>query len=137
MREITRKMIDEFEIDVLGYDMMGYNFRNLKELSFHHLVIPRRLCNNRKDKGYNRENGAILKQDSSHSYLHLIELYDRSKFLEITKYLVEENKLGKIDIDILKSIRRVLESFEKEYKELKGANKKLIIKREFTNRIEL
>ena len=137
MREITKQMIEEFNLRSLGYDFMGYNFRNPKELSFHHLVIPRRLCNDMKDKGYTRDNGAILKQSSSHAYLHLIEIYDRDKFLEITKYLIEENKLGKLDRDILKEIRIVLESCEKEYQSITNSSGQKIIKKEFANRIKL
>ena len=56
MREITKLMINEYNLKRLGYDFMGYTFKNINELSFHHLVIPRRLCNGMKDKGYNKEN---------------------------------------------------------------------------------
>lgn len=90
-----------------------------------------------KDKGYTRDNGAILKQSSSHDYLHLIEMYDRDRFLEITKYLVEENKMGRLDEGCLKKIRDVLESFEMEYKYVTNSNGNKIIKKEFTNRINL
>lgn len=137
MREITKLMINEFNLKKLGYDFMGYTFKSTNELSFHHLVIPRRLCYNLPSRGYTRDNGAILKQSSSHDYLHLIEIYDRDRFLEITKYLVEENKLGKLDIDILKKIRCVLGSFEKEYDDVTNSSGNKIIKKEFTNRIKL
>lgn len=137
MREVTKLMINEYNIRKLGYDFMGYTFKNINELSFHHLIIPRRLCNNMKDKGYNKENGAILKQSSSHDYLHLIELYDRDRFLEITKYLIEENKLGRIDVDTLRKIRDVLLSFEMEYQDVRSSNGGKIIKKEFKNRIPL
>ena len=131
MKEITKEMIEEFNLRNLGYDFMGYTFNSTRELSFHHLIIPRRKCNNMKSKGYTRDNGAILKQATSHNYLHLIEIYDRDRFLEITKHLIDENLLGRLDIDSLRKIRDVLESFEREYKGDK------IIKKEFTNRIKL
>lgn len=137
MREITKLMINEYNLKRLGYDFMGYTFKNINELSFHHLIIPRRLCNGMKDKGYNKENGAILKQSSSHEYLHLIELYDRDRFLEITKYLVEENKLGRLDVGTLRKIRDVLLSFELEYQDVRNSDGRKIIKKEFTNRIIL
>ena len=137
MREVTKLMINEYNIKRLGYDFMGYTFKNINELSFHHLIIPRRLCNNMKNKGYTRENGAILKQSSSHDYLHLIEIYDRDRFLEITKYLIEENKLGRLDIDTLRKIRDVLLSFEMEYQDVRNSNGRKIIKKEFKNRIPL
>ena len=137
MREVTKLMINEFNLKKLGYDMMGYIFNNINELSFHHLIIPRRLCGHMKDRGFNRENGAILKRSSSHDYLHLIEVYDRDRFLEITKHLIDENILGRIDISSLKKIRDILESFENEYKDTVNSNGVKIIKKEFTNRIDL
>lgn len=137
MREITKLMINEFKLKELGYDMMGYSFRTVKELSFHHLRIPKRMCQNIEGKGYTRNNGAILKQSSSHEYLHTIELYDRDMFLAITKLLCDENDLGRIDKDILVKIRDILLAFEVEYEGKKNGNGKLIIKKEYTNRIEL
>ena len=88
-------------------------------------------------KGYTRDNGAILKQSSSHDYLHVIENYDREKFLEITKLLIDENIMGMLDIDIIKKIRDILVSFELEYKDKTNTNGNKIIKKEFTNRIIL
>lgn len=137
MRQITKLMINEFKLKELGYDMMGYTFKSTKELSFHHLRIPKRMCQNIEGKGYTRSNGAILKQSSSHEYLHTIELYDRDMFLAITKLLCDENGLGRIDKDILVKIRDVLLAFEAEYEGKKNGNGKLIIKKEYTNRIEL
>lgn len=137
MRGITKQMIDDYKLKKLGYDFMGYTFNNINELSFHHLIIHRRLCNEMPDRGYNRENGAILKQYSSHEYLHLIELYDRDMFLEITKWLVEENQLGRLDIESLRKIRNVLLSFEKEHEDTKNSSGQLILKKKFKNRITL
>lgn len=137
MREITKLMINEFNIEKLGYDMMGYTFKNIHELSFHHLIIPKRLCYHLEDRGYTRDNGAILNQSSSHNYLHTIEIYDRDKFLEITKYLVEENKMGKIDIEIIKEIRDILIEFENQCGDIIKLNGSSIIKKEYKNRINL
>lgn len=44
MREITKEMIKLYNIKKLGYDFMGYTFRNVNELSFHHLIVPHRDC---------------------------------------------------------------------------------------------
>ena len=38
MREVTKLMINEFNMKKLGYDMMGYTFNNINELLFHHLI---------------------------------------------------------------------------------------------------
>lgn len=137
MREITKEMINEYKLKKLGYDFMGYTFNNINELSFHHLIIPRRLCGDMPDKGYNRENGAILKQYSSHEYLHLIELYDRDRFLAITKYLIDENLLGRLDVESLRRIRDVLLSFENEFEDKRNSSGQLILKKKFKNRIPL
>lgn len=44
MKEITKEMIEAYQIKELGYDFMGYTFDNLHELSFHHLIVPHRDC---------------------------------------------------------------------------------------------
>ena len=137
MREVTKLMINEFNLKKLGYDFMGYTFKGTNELSFHHLIVPRRLCGHLEAKGYTRDNGVILKQSSSHDYLHVIENYDRERFLEITKLLIDENIMGRLDIDIIKKIRDILVSFELEYKDKTNTNGNKIIKKEFTNRIIL
>lgn len=128
MRAITAEMIDTFDIKKLGYDFMGYTFNNLKELSFHHLIVPKRDCKKQGlGEGYFFENGAILKQATSHDYLHFIERVEREYFLRITKYMIEENQNKKIDIDNLKRIREILLTFEQRYdKEPQFIKKKFI-----------
>ena len=139
MREITKEMIKLYNIKKLGYDFMGYTFRNINELSFHHLIVPHRDCERKGlGDGYLLWNGAILKQETSHEYLHTIELYDRELFLRITKYMIQENENMKIDIDNLKRIRELLLYFEAEH--LNDTNKKCkkLIKRKYlTDRISL
>lgn len=137
MREVTKLMINEFNIKKLGYDFMGYTFKSTSELSFHHLIVPRRLSNHLKSKGYTKDNGAILNQASSHDYLHTIERYDRDRFLEITKWMIKENLMGRLDISCIKKIRDVLESFEIEYRDIKNNSGNKIIKKEFANRIKI
>ena len=115
MRPITREMIKTYKIKKLKYDFMGYNIHRMEDLSFHHLIVPKREC---KDaglgEGYLLWNGAILNQSTSHDYLHLIERIDREKFLQITYYMIQENKLGELDINLIKQIREVLLLFEQE-----------------------
>jgi len=139
MREITKEMIKLYDIKNLGYDFMGYTFKKPEELSFHHLIIPKRECKKEKlGTGYLLWNGAILKQDTSHDYLHLIERINRELFLRITKYMIEENQNKKIDIDNLKRIREILLIFEEYYaKETDRNGKKLIKKSYITDRIDL
>ena len=139
MKEVTREMIKMYNIKKLKYDFMGYTFNNINELSFHHLIVPKRDC---KKQGLGNGlliwNGAILKQATSHDYLHLIERLDREMFLRITKYMIEENTNRKIDINNLKRIREVLLLFEETYEKEKDKNGKLLIKQPYKiDRIDL
>ena len=133
MKEITKAMMHEFKINKFKYDMMGYTFRNTGELSYHHLIIPRRL-NGPETRG----NGAILVQSTAHDYLHAIERVDYDMFTAITSHLIDENILGRIDVESLRAIRDVLLCFERDYYDLRTKKGKRLIKREYiVNRIDL
>ena len=121
MKFITEKMYKDFDMKHLGYDFMGYKFKYKDELSFHHTMIARRDCTklNVPSEGYLEWNGAILKQLTSHNYLHYIENKDYDRFLAITSELIDENIKGKIDKDNLIMIRDILLSFEREYTDIK------------------
>ena len=137
MREITKEMIKLYDIKKLDYDFMGYTFRNINELSFHHLIVPHRDCKREGlGEGYLLWNGAILKQDTSHEYLHTIERIDREVFLQITKEMVDENNKRKIDIENLKRVRELLLYFEEKYKDIENKQGKKLIKQKYiTQRI--
>lgn len=139
MREITKTMIEMYQLKKLKYDFMGYTFNKPDELSFHHLIVPKRDCKKMGlGKGYYLWNGAILKQETSHDYLHLIERIDRNYFLLITNYIIEQNQKGQLDIDTLKRIRELLLSFEDEYKNETDRDGKILIKKQYkTDRIIL
>lgn len=109
MKTITRLMINEFKIDQLGYDFMGYSI-NKQNASYHHLIMPRRLHG-----PMNRENGAILNRLTAHPYLHRIEAIDLEIFNLITSEMVDENIKGRIDIENLRKINDLLLFFEKEH----------------------
>ena len=115
---------------------MGYEFNKEKELSFHHLIIPHRLCKVREieDDGYIEQNGAILKQSTSHNYLHIIERYDRDMFDAITCQMVDENLKGYLDLDNIKRIDDILKCFEREYCGARAKNGKPLIKEEYVRR---
>lgn len=130
-------MIKLYDIKKLDYDFMGYTFRNINELSFHHLIVPHRDCKREGlGEGYLLWNGAILKQDTSHEYLHTIERIDREVFLQITKEMIDENNKRKIDIENLKRIRELLLYFEEKYKDIENKQGKKLIKQKYiTQRI--
>ena len=126
MKQVTHEMIEIFRINKLKYDFMGYTFKRTNELSFHHLIVPKRECKAQGlGEGYLFWNGAILKQDTSHDYLHIIERIDRKCFEKITEILVYENQMRKLDKESLIRIRELLLSFEERYKyeETKGGRR--------------
>lgn len=139
MREITEKMIKNFKIMKLGFDFMGYSVDKKSSLSFHHLIIPHRESHKYKiGEGYLYWNGAILRQNTSHDYLHLIENIDYDMYLAITSEMIDENIKGYLDIDNLKRIHDLLLYFEREHDHDYTKKGKLLIKREFvTGRVNL
>lgn len=129
-------MIKRFALKSLKYDFMAYPFNDEKELSFHHLIIPKRLSEKAGiGDGYVMWNGAILVQNTAHNYLHIIEQYDRDMFLAITNEMIEENKKGYIDIENLKRIDDILKQFEKEYWNVRTRKGLYIIKEQYTKRL--
>ena len=139
MKNITEQMIKDFKIMKLGFDFMGYKVDKKQSLSFHHLIIPHRESKNYGiGDGYLYWNGAILRQNTSHDYLHIIEAKDYDLFLAITSEMIDENIKGKIDVDNLKRIRDLLLYFEREHDHDISKKGKLLIKREFvTGRVNL
>lgn len=137
MRDITKLMIVKYNLLELKYDFMGYSFNKENDLSFHHLIIPHRLCKiqNIEDEGYVEWNGAILRQNTAHNYLHIIERYNREMFNAITNYMIEENKQGYIDDKHLLLIDDILCQFEEKYNEATTKRGKRLIRKEYKNRI--
>ena len=135
MREITKLMIKKYELMKLGYDFMGYDIINKNNLSFHHLIIPHRDCRAMGlGEGYLEWNGAILNQNTSHNYLHLIEAKDYDMFLAITNELIDENIKGHLDIDNLRRIHDILKCFEREHSNDRSKKGKVLIKQEYMRR---
>lgn len=139
MKEITKIMINDFKIMKLGYDFLGYKVTRKQDLSYHHLIIPRRHCKEAGlGEGYLYWNGAILRQNTSHDYLHIIEKIDPDIFYELTSEMIDENIKGRLDIDNLKRIHDLLLYFEREHDHDTSKKGKLLIKREFvTGRVPL
>ena len=136
MREVTKQMIDDFNMKKLGYDWMGYEFNRTNQLSFHHLIIPRRNCKAFQipSEGYVYWNGAILRQDTAHEYLHLIEAKDYDRFCYITSELIDINIQRAILYEQLKNIHDCLCGFEREYSGVRTNKGHELIKEEYTRR---
>ncbi len=134
MNEVKIQLIRDFRLRKLGYDFMGYDFNNVNDLSFHHLIVPRRNCGLLNlGKGYFYWNGAILRRDTSHEYLHLIESIDYDRFLYLTSELIEIKIQKIILMENLRRINDCLETFEREH----GSDKNkrgYLIKEEYTRR---
>ena len=139
MKEIRKIMVNDFKIMKLGYDFLGYKVNRKQDLSFHHLIIQRRHCKEAGlGEGYLYWNGAILRQNTSHDYLHIIEKIDPEIFYELTSEMIDENIKGRLDIDNLKRIHDLLLYFEREHDHDTSKKGKLLIKREFvTGRVNL
>ena len=139
MKEITKIMVNDFKIMKLGMDFMGYHVNRKQDLSFNHLIIQRRHCKEAGlGEGYLYWNGAILRQDTSHAYAHVIEKIDPDIFYELTSEMIDENIKGRLDIDNLKRIHDLLLYFEREHDHDTSKKGKLLIKREFvTGRVNL
>ena len=127
MLHITRVMITAFNIT--DTDFMGYSVSK-ENANFHHLIVPRRnggskaLCN-----------GAVLNSETSHPYIHIIEAKDYEIFYKITKQMMIENKLGRLDETCLKRINDILKYFEREHSGETNFLGEELIKEEYTKRL--
>ena len=107
MKPITREMIKKYGIK--DFDFMGYDIKRKESLSFHHLIVARRYCKQQGlGEGYLMWNGAILVQDTSHEYLHIIEHIDYDVFCALTSEMIDMNIKGKLDIENLRYIKDIL-----------------------------
>lgn len=138
MRDITHEMIRIFKIDELEFDFMGYTFKRVDDLNFHHLIVPHSKCSDMRLKGTVLWNGSILKQSTSHEYLHIIEEYDRDMFNAITSEMIDENILRSLEINNLRYIRDILLQFEREHSGTTNKKGMPIIREEYVeDRIKL
>lgn len=132
MKEITKLMINEYKIKQLGYDFMGYSLQKNDIYTFHHLIIP-----NRYGGKYEKWNGAILCGKTAHPYLHVIENKDYEMFCYLTSEMIDMNVKGHLDIDNLKKIHNLLETFERHYSGCRTRKGKVLIKEEYAKRVKL
>lgn len=135
MRDITKLMIAKYKLLELKHDFMGYEFKKEKDLTFHHLIVPKRICiaQNIPELGYLEWNCALLQKDA-HNYAHIVERYDRDMFNAITLQMIDENLKGFLDTKNLKAIDDILNQFEKEYCGARTKHGDPLIKEEYTRR---
>ena len=138
MKQIVKDMIKIYKIDKLGYDFLGYSLQKNDIHNFHHLIIAHKDCKKiGLGEGYLRWNGAILSNQTSHPYLHLIEAKDYDMFCYITSEMIDMNIKGYLDIDNLKRINDVLKQFEKEHENDRSKKGKILVKEEYKRRVIL
>lgn len=128
MSRLRERLYKEYQLDKTGYDFMGYEFQDKKELSTHH-IMPRHIGGKTEKK-----NLCVLNRYTSHNYIHLIEDTDYKVFLKLSSFLAEQVKKGEISIDELLRIEEVLESFERKYKDEESRNGSLLIKPEYKSK---
>lgn len=132
MSRLRERLYKDYELESLGYDFMGYEFGSKKDLSTHH-IIPKHSGGQTK-----KNNLCVLNRFTSHNYIHLIEDYDYKAFLNISRCLMEQVKLGKVSIGEINIIYELLQEFEFKHKDLEDRNGELLIKTEYkTKRIIL
>ena len=136
MRDITKLMIAKYKLLELKYDFMGYDFNKERDITFHHLIVPKRICivQNIPELGYLDWNCALLQKDA-HNYAHIVERYDRDMFNALTLQMIDENLKGYLDIKNLQAIDDILNQFEKEYCGARTKHGDPLIKEEYTRRI--
>lgn len=127
MKAITQELIHVFKPH--GIDWMGYTYENNKQLSFHHIK--------KKENGglYEFDNGALLRGNTSHEYLHLIEVKDLDMYIYINHILkiINEQRYTPTKQQLIQ-IRDVLELFEKEHCADRTMKGKQLIKYKYLDR---
>lgn len=139
MRAVTKLMIEEYGIKKIKMDFMGFPVEENSILSFHHLIVPRAKCKELGlGEGYEQWNGAILRQDPSHDYLHIIQKVDKDIYSAISREMIIQNLKGYIDSLNLRRIDDCLRSFEREHcADCTEDGSRLLIKERYTIRAKL
>lgn len=124
MKDLTRAMAKEYR--TRGNDWMGYTIQSINQLSYHHIQ-------KKEDEGpFTWDNGALLRRDTAHEYLHIIEYKDLEIYDYINGILKQINTQGyKPTKEELIAIRDVLLSFEREHCSDRNSKGKILIKSKY------
>ena len=128
LKEVTKLLINDFKIQELGHDFMGYSLQQGDVYTFHHAIVP-----NREGGGYTYWNGVIL-FSTPHQYLHAIESVDDNYFYYITSEMLDMKMKGYLDEDNLIEINNILSDFESKYRNKYTRRGKKLIKDKYLNR---
>lgn len=124
MKGLTRAMAKEYR--TRGNDWMGYTIQSINQLSYHHIQ-------KKEDGGpFTWNNGALLRRDTAHEYLHIIEYKDLEIYDYINGILKQINTQGyQPTREELIAIRNVLLSFEREHCSDRNSKGKILIKSKY------
>lgn len=124
MKGLTRAMAKEYR--TRGNDWMGYTIQSINQLSYHHIQ-------KKEDGGpFTWDNGALLRRDTAHEYLHIIEYKDLEIYDYINGILKQINTQGyKPTKEELIAIRDVLLSFEREHCSDRNSKGRILIKSKY------
>ena len=106
MKPIVKLMINETNVMNIGIDFMGYKVLDPSLLSFHHLIVPKKLGGKEI-----YDNGALLMR-YSHDYLHIIEETDRRIYNAIKEEMIKENLQHEVRLENIIAINEWLNLFE-------------------------
>lgn len=126
MKSVTRELIEIYRQRKI--DWMGYDIRSINDLTYHHII--------KREHGgpFTLDNGALLRGDTSHEYLHIIEHKDLDMYVYINKILQEINdQRYKPTKEQLLQIRDVLLQFEREHDHDLNSKGKLLIRRRYVD----
>lgn len=127
MKQITRDMLKIYK-PVSNMDWLNYKLVK-KDLTFHHIV--------KKQYGGKEEisNGALI-MNIGHQYLHLIEYKDIKTYNAINKLFryINDQKYEPT-LEQREIIEYLLQEFEYQHRNDKNSKGKILIKREYKERI--
>lgn len=124
MKTITRELIYLYRPRHI--DWMGYELRSINDLTYHHIQ-------KRADGGnLTLDNGALLRGDTAHEYLHIIENKDLDMYVYINNLLKNVNTQGYAPTKRqLLAVRAILEQFEREHCSDKTSKGKPLIRTKY------
>jgi len=128
MKDVTSRLIHDFQILELGYDFMGYPPQSKDLLTYHHLLIPKRYGG-----PYSYQNGVIL-YTTPHSYLHVIESISPQHFHYLTAEMFDMKCAQTLHLSNLHNIDQILTDFETRYSDHRTSKNKVLIKEPYLNR---
>lgn len=124
MKTITRELIYLYRPRHI--DWMGYELRSINDLTYHHIQ-------KKSDGGHlTLDNGALLRGDTAHEYLHIIENKDLDMYVYINNLLKNVNTQGYAPTKRqLLAVRAILEQFEREHCSDKTSKGKPLIRTKY------